>query len=383
LRPAFELAQVIERFGSRFADRHQPNGYILRTLHAIRSCRTASLGGHVDRCDSCGHIRISYNSCRNRHCPKCQNTQREAWIEERKQDLLPVPYFHVVFTVPDKLNPLFMADPAAMYNLLFRSVWETMNQFFFSRLQAEGGMIAVLHTWGQNLSLHPHIHCIVPGGGIGWKGQWKNVTVSDEGKVFLFPVKAISRVFKAKLLTRLRQTQPLAKDRITASWDQEWVVYTKESFAGPASVVEYLGRYTHKIAISNHRLLGFDDQGVTFRWRDYRDNQQKIMTLDGIEFLRRFCQHILPSGFVRIRYYGILSATRKEDFRHLQISMGSKPSPVNKKTDRKPWKEICKTYLSYDPDMCPHCKTGTMILIERFASQRGPPLHLLFKTKDS
>jgi hypothetical protein len=152
---------------------------VLKTLSAILCCRTASLGGHVDRCDTCGHIRISYNSCRNRHCPKCQNTQREAWIEERKQDLLPVPYFHVVFTVPDKLNPLFMADSAAMYNLLFRSVWETMNRFFFSRLQAEGGMIAVLHTWGQNLSLHPHIHCIVPGGGIGMREQWNRVFLTD------------------------------------------------------------------------------------------------------------------------------------------------------------------------------------------------------------
>lgn len=383
MRPAFELAQVIEQFGSRFADTHQPNGYILRTLHAIRSCRTASLGGHVDRCDSCGHIRLSYNSCRNRHCPKCQNTQREAWIEERKQDLLPVPYFHVVFTVPDKLNPLFLADSAAMYNLLFRSVWETINQFFCSRLQAEGGMIAVLHTWGQNLSLHPHIHCIVPGGGIDWKGQWKSVSVSENGNVFLFPVKALSKVFRAKLLTKLVYLFPAQSDRIKLAWKTEWVVYAKEPFAGPASVVEYLGRYTHKIAISNHRLLGINDQGVTFRWRDYRDNHQKIMTLDGIEFLRRFSRHILPSGFVRIRYYGILSATRKEDFRHLQISMGIPPSPVNKKKNRKSWKEICKTHLSYDPDQCPHCKSGKMIMVERFSPQRGPPLHFLLKTKVS
>ena len=380
MRPAFELAQVIERFGSHFADKHQPNGYILRTLHAIRRCRTASLGGHVDRCDSCGHIRVSYNSCRNRHCPKCQNTQREAWIEERKQDLIPFPYFHVVFTVPDKLNPLFMADSAAMYNILFRSVWETMNQFFLSRLHAEGGMIAVLHTWGQNLSLHPHIHCIVPGGGIDWKDQWNSVSVSENGKVFLFPVKALSHVFRGKLSSRLRHAYPLHIDRIKAAWEKDWVVYTKEPFAGPASVVEYLGRYTHKIAISNHRLLGINDQGVTFRWRDYRDNHQKKMTLDGIEFLRRFCQHILPSGFVRIRYYGILSSTRKDDFRQLQISMGMPPSPVNKKKNRKSWKEICRAHLNYDPDQCPHCKSGQMILVERFTAERGPPLQFFLKT---
>jgi glycosyltransferase involved in cell wall biosynthesis len=288
----------------------------------------------------------------------------------------------VVFTVPDKINPLFLADSAAMYNLLFRSVWETMNQFFYSRLQAEGGMITVLHTWGQNLSLHPHIHCIVPGGGIDWKGHWKSVSVSENGNVFLFPVKALSKVFRAKLLTKLVYLFPAQSNCIKLSWKTEWVVYAKEPFAGPASVVEYLGRYTHKIAMSNHRLLGINDQGVTFRWRDYRDNHQKIMTLDGIEFLRRFSRHILPSGFVRIRYYGILSATRKEDFRHLQISMGIPPSPVNKKKNRKPWKEICKTHLSYDPDQCPYCRSGKMVMVERFTPQRGPPLHFL-KTKVS
>lgn len=373
MKPAFELAQVIERFGRKYAEQYNPNGYVLKTLSAVRCCRTASLGGHVDRCDICGHIRISYNSCRNRHCPKCQNTQREAWIEERKQDLLPVPYFHVVYTVPDTLNPLFMADPAAMYNLLFRSVWETMNRFFFSRLQAEGGMIAVLHTWGQNLSLHPHIHCIVPGGGIDCKGQWKSVSVSENGKVFLFPVKALSRVFRGQLSTSLRQAYPLHIDRIKAAWEKDWVVYTKEPFAGPASVVEYLGRYTHKIAISNHRILGISDQQVTFRWRDYRDDRQKVMTLEGAEFLRRFCQHIMPCGFVRIRYYGILSASRKNEFCNLQISLGVSPSPVNKKKNRKPWIEICKTHLNYDPDQCPHCKKGIMVLIERFTPLRGPP----------
>jgi len=287
--------------------------------------------------------------------------------------LLPVPYFHVVFTVPDKLNPLFIADTAGMYSLLFRSVWETMNQFFITRLSAEGGMIAVLHTWGQNLSLHPHIHCIVPSGGIDWKGQWKSVSVSENGKVFLFPVKALSRVFRGKLSSRLHQAYPLHIDRIKAAWEKDWVVYTKEPFAGPESVVEYLGRYTHKIAISNHRLLNIDDQGVTFRWRDYRDNHQKIMTLDGIEFLRRFSQHIMPRRFVRIRYYGMLSSTRKASFRDLQISMGIAPSVSNKKKTGKPWKEICRQHLHYDPDQCPKCQTGKMVMIERFLPGRGPP----------
>jgi hypothetical protein len=255
-----------------------------------------------------------------------------------------------------------------------------MHLFFLTRIHADGGMITVLHTWGQNLSLHPHIHCIVPGGGIGWKGQWKSVTVSENGRVFLFPVKALSRVFKGKLSSRLRQDYPQHIDRIKAAWSQDWVVYTKEPFAGPASVIEYLGRYTHKIAISNHRLLAINDQDVTFQWRDYRDNRQKTMALDGTEFLRRFCQHILPSGFVRIRYYGILSSSRKEDFRQLQITMCIQPSPVNKKENRKPWKEICRNHLNYDPDLCPQCKKGTMVVIEHFTSQRGPPLQSHLKT---
>jgi hypothetical protein len=289
----------------------------------------------------------------------------------------------VVFTVPDKINPLFLSGSAAMYNLLFRSVWETMQQFFLTRLHADGGMITVLHTWGQNLSLHPHIHCIVPGGGIDWKGHWKGVSVSENGKVFLFPVKALSRVFKAKMMTRLQQLYPSQSDRIQPAWSHEWVVYTKEPFTGPASVVEYLGRYTHKIAISNHRLLAVSDEGVTFRWRDYRNNRQKIMTLDGIEFLRRFCQHVLPSGFVRIRYYGILSSTRKDRFRELQISMGVPPSPANKKKHRKPWKEICREHLNFDPDLCPHCRKRTMVLLQRFTPLRGPPLQFLLKTKVS
>ena len=249
-----------------------------RTLRAIKHCRTASLGGHVDKCDSCGHIRISYNSCRNRHCPKCQNTQREAWIENRKQDLLPVPYFHVVFTVPDKLNALFIRYPVQMYNLLFQSVWHTIQQFSFTKLHAETGMVAVLHTWGQNLSLHPHLHCVVPGGGIDYKGQWKQVNTSANGKVFLFDVKNLSTVFRGKLMDGLKKIVSLDKTQVRELYKTNWVVYAKEPFAGPEQVVEYLGRYTHKVAIGNHRLLNIDTNGITFRWRDYRDNKEKIMS---------------------------------------------------------------------------------------------------------
>jgi hypothetical protein len=330
------------------------------------------LGGHKDRCEECGHIRISYNSCRNRHCPKCQNTHREAWIENRKRDLLPVPYFHVVFTVPDKLNGLFLYDPVGMYNLLFRSVWETMVQFSWTNLYAETGMIAILHTWGQNLSLHPHLHCIVPGGGIDVKGKWKQVRISNNGKAFLFRVENLSGVFRGKFIYGLQKLHPQDKPFIRELYKTKWVVYAKEPFGGPDQVVEYLGRYSHKTAISNHRISSIDDTGVRFRYRDYRDNKQKQMTLSGTEFLRRFCQHILPRRFVRIRHFGLLAAKNRPQLRTLQISQGM---AVQLDRGKKDWKQLCREHLGYDPDLCPHCKKGKMVTIERFDPGRGPPDH--------
>jgi len=311
LRPRHELAEIIDRFEEDFEHQYLPNSYVRRTLSALKRCRTSSLGGHVDKCDECGHVRISYNSCRNRHCPKCQNTQREAWVEDRKQDLLPVPYFHVVFTVPDKLNGLFIEHPADLYNLLFATTWETIAQFSYTKLHAETGMVSILHTWGQNLSLHPHIHCVVPGGGINFKGKWKQVSISEKGKVFLFSVKSLSRVFREKFIEALQKQLPQTTKFINSLYKDDWVVYSKEPFAGPEHVIEYLGRYTHKVAIGNHRLLNVDETGVTFSWHDYRDDEEKVMTLEGAEFLRRFCMHILPKRFVRIRHYGLLSTARR------------------------------------------------------------------------
>jgi hypothetical protein len=327
----------------------------------------------VDKCDECGHIRISYNSCRNRHCPKCQNTQREAWVEDRKQDLLPVAYFHVVFTVPDKLNGLFLEHPADLYNLLFASVWETISQFSYTKLNAETGMVAILHTWGQNLSLHPHIHCVVPGGGISFKGQWKQVSISENGKMFLFRVENLSKVFRGKFINALQKKLPQTKTVINDLYKTPWVVYSKEPFAGPEHVIEYLGRYTHKVAIGNHRLLNVDETGVSFRWRDYRDNIEKVMPLVGTEFLRRFCMHILPKRFVRIRHYGLLSTARREELRELQLAFGINTPKIREK---KHWKEVCKEHLNYDPDICPQCGKGHMSTIEMFFGPRPPPLPL-------
>ena len=378
MKPRYELAEIIDRFGEDFEHKHSPNSYVKRTLSALKRCRTSSLGGHVDRCDECGHIRISYNSCRNRHCPKCQNTQREAWVENRKQDLLPVPYFHVVFTVPDKLNGLFLEHPADLYNILFASVWETIAQFSYTQLHAETGMVAILHTWGQNLSLHPHIHCVVPGGGINYRGQWKQVSTSENGKVFLFSVKSLSRVFRGKFIDALKKNLTQEKEFINALYKTPWVVYSKEPFAGADQVIEYLGRYTHKVAIGNHRLLNVDETGVHFSWRDYRDNEEKVMLLEGPEFLRRFCIHILPKRFVRIRHYGLLSTSRRHELRELQRAFGINNPIVREK---KNWKEVCREHLNYDPDICPKCGKGHMLTIELFYAPRPPPVPIVASIK--
>jgi hypothetical protein len=371
LKPAFELAQVIERFGKGFIAQHSPNAYLQRTLSALQRCRTAALGGHKDQCDTCGHIRISYNSCRNRHCPKCQNTHREAWIEDRKRDLLPVPYFHIVFTVPDMLNAMFLQHPEEMYNLLFRSVWRTVEQFAYSKRHWETGMFAVLHTWGQNMSLHPHIHCVIPGGGIDYKGQWQQVPVSANGKTFLFHVQNLSAVFRGKFIEAFKKSFLPEEQCIRKLYRNEWVVYSKEAFGGPAQVVEYLGRYTHKVAISNHRILNIQDKDVIFRWRDYRDdNKEKVMTLSGAEFLRRFCMHFLPKGFVRIRHYGLLSTTKRPLLRQVQQLFGIHAPQIKTK---KSWKQLCREHLNYNPDSCPVCGKGKMINIEGMLPARGPP----------
>jgi hypothetical protein len=371
LKPKHELAEIIDRFEDDFEYQYSPNSYVKRTLSALKRCRTSSLGGHVDKCDECGHIRISYNSCRNRHCPKCQNTQREAWVEDRKQDLLPVPYFHVVFTVPDKLNSLFLQHPADLYNLLFASTWETIAQFSYTKLHAETGMVAILHTWGQNLSLHPHIHCVVPGGGVSFRGQWKQVSTSENGKVFLFRVENLSIVFRGKFISNLQRKLPQSKEFINDLYKTNWVVYAKEPFVGAEQVIEYLGRYTHKVAIGNHRLLNVDETGVRFSWRDYRDNKLKVMPLEGAEFLRRFCVHILPKRFVRIRHYGLLSTSHRQELRELQQAFGIS---IQKIREKKNWKDVCKERLKYDPDICPHCGKGYMSTIEIFFAPRPPPI---------
>ena len=355
-RSRFEVAHVLEKLGNKI-ENLRLNTWQLRTLSAVTRCRTAALGGHIDACDYCGKISISYNSCRNRHCPKCQGKNREDWVQARQSELLPVPYFHVVFTLPDSINSLAIHDPRLVYDLLFESAWETLKTF--SKAAAiQSGMIAVLHTWGQNLSLHPHLHCIVPGGGVDKNGKWQNIP--GDGK-FLFPVKALSKVFRAKYCEKLKERSPDNYTKVKKQlWEKQWVVFAKKPFGSPKSVVEYLGRYTHKIAISNNRIQSIDSQNVTFSYKDYRQNGfKKQMTLTHAEFIRRFALHILPKRFVKIRHYGFLSSTwKREKLKVLQEKLQVK---VLEKVEKKPFLP-----------KCPCCKTGNLHRIAVF-DQRGPP----------
>jgi len=295
MQPAFEVADVLHQHWPAIPKHPGINFWQVRILSALKNCRTAAMGGHVDACTSCGIVRISYNSCRNRHCPKCQGNKREEWITRRETELLPVPYFHVVFTLPDILNTLALHQPKAVYGALFEAAWGTINTFGNNpkNLGAATGMISILHTWGQQLSLHPHLHCIIPGGGLSKSGQWKSA--KSKGK-YLFPVKAMSKVFRAKYVQSLKsKTSHADKELINALFKKEWVVFAKRPFGNPQSVIEYLGRYTHKIAISNHRIKNMDQDTVTFSYKDYRKSGQKnVMTLDGMEFIRRFSMHIFP-----------------------------------------------------------------------------------------
>ena len=379
MQPAYEVATLLNRHWDRANDQLQLNGWQWRTLHAIRRCRTAALGGHVDQCDHCGHLRISYNSCRNRHCPKCQGQKRERWIEARRAELLPVTYFHVVFTLPQQINPIALYQPEVVYGLLFTTAWHTIQSFASDPkyLGAQTGMISILHTWGQSLSLHPHLHCIIPAGGITKAGRWK--TSRSKGK-YLYPVKALSKVFRARYVAALRKAlKGQSKSFFQSLFKTPWVVYAKRPFGGPEQVIEYLGRYTHKIAITSHRITNMDDQSISFRYKDYRgQGVNKIMTLDGVEFIRRFSMHILPKGFVRIRHYGMLSNTVKPVALPMlqEQLMPGMPYKIPKNPD---------AVAVPSASRCPCCKKGLMQHVMDF-DYRGPPMdmiQLLLKQKNN
>lgn len=364
---ANELAQIISRFAEPYLEKYQPNSFTIRTLDALQKCRTSALGGHKERCDCCGYQRISYNSCRNRHCPKCQAVKQAFWVEDRMKNALEVKYFHVVFTTPHELNTLCMRDSAWFYNTMFQCVWQTLQGFGYSHYGVESGAICVLHTWGQNLSLHPHIHCLVPAAGLTLKGKLKRIT--REGK-FLYPVRMLSTVFRGKMLGKIKR-QLIDKGLLSEYqslldklWNKSWVVDCEPPFGSPEHIVKYLGQYTHRVAISNQRIQSIDDDGVSFYMKDYADNgRQKLTHLSGIEFLHRFCLHILPSRFVRIRYYGILSSKLKKELQpENQITVSQKETS----------QERLKRLTNFDICQCPRCKKGRMQIIEELPRIRSP-----------
>jgi hypothetical protein len=320
------------------------------------------------------------------HCPKCQATNRERWIEARQQDLLPTTYFHVVFTLPHELNGYCQKHPKELYNILFSASKETIETFGndAKHLGAQTGMVSILHTWGQNLSLHPHVHMIVPGCGITPAGYWKQA--KTKGK-YLFPIKAMSIVYKNKFMEKLKHFLQTEKQEMDVQlrkklYNLNWIVCAKQPFGGPQQVIEYLGRYTHKIAISNHRIKDVSKGMVTFSYKDYaQGSQQKLMTLTGEEFLRRFCLHILPPRFMKIRHYGFLASRVKPQLRRHQMQIGV----LIQNKEKQNWKAISKAKLNYDVDACPCCKTGRMIRIHSFEANAPPPKNMLtlnvWKTK--
>ncbi len=362
-------------------------------MSAIERCRTAALGGHVEQCDHCGQQRIAFNSCRNRHCPKCQSLVRAQWLDERRADLLPVEYFHVVFTLPEAIAAIAYQNKAVVYDLLFQVTAETLRTIAADpkHLGAEIGFIALLHTWGQNLQHHPHLHCVVPGGGLSTDGErWVSCRPG-----FFLPVRVLSRLFRRLFLEQLQDAFDAGRLRFFNRLEEistpaafakylartrktEWVVYAKPPFGGPQQMLEYLGRYTHRVAISNQRLIDFTDSKVTFRWKDYRHaSRPKVMQLDTHEFIRRFLLHVLPRGLQRIRHYGFLANRHRADkITHCRALL-SVPTPVTETTEvPQDYRDRYQALTGTSLRDCPHCGRGHMICIDIFlpgAGPRGPP----------
>ena len=395
-RPALEMADVFRRFGPQLVDQHGASFSTApwKTIGDIESCRTAALGGHKEVCDSCSHTGYAYNSCRNRHCPKCQGKARAKWMEKRAMELLPVPYLHVVFTLPQILARLALQNKKVMYDILFHATSETLLQVAANpkHLGARIGYFAVLHTWGQQLQHHPHLHCVVPGGGISMNGtRWVHCKRSRKtGKLFFLPVAVLSEVFRGKFVHHLRAAykngqlsfygdfqslrRPGEFERLLdTAVKHKWVVYAKRPFANPSCLLKYLARYTHRVAISNSRLLGIEGGKVVFRWKDYRNGDvQRMARLDGVTFLRRFLQHVLPRGLFRIRHCGIFcNRFRTASLARCRDLLGVKRELPESST---PPDEQQNSFSGEEPETdqrktCPNCKQGNMVITERW--ERG------------
>jgi hypothetical protein len=395
-RPKLEVADVFRRYGEAYRQQHgaSMSAAQWRVMSAIEVCRTAALGGHLERCDQCGFERNAFNSCRDRHCPKCQCLARAQWIEQRQTELLDVPYFHVVFTVPEEIAAIAYQNKEVMYDILFQATAETLKTIAADpkHLGAEIGFFAVLHSWGQNLQFHPHLHCVVPGGGLSADGQrW----ISCRPDFFL-PVRVLSHRFRRLFLQSLQHVfdsgklqffnalEPLRDGHAFVQFldrmkDCDWVVYAKRPFAGPQQVLDYVGRYTHRVAISNNRLLNIENGHVCFEWKDYRaGGQVKTMSLSADEFIRRFLLHVLPDGFQRIRYYGFLgNRCRKQKLDQCRRLLGM-PNPADAtNTAEKDYRDRYEQLTGISLRQCPECKQGCMVMIEilpRLPCNSAPPI---------
>ena len=377
-----ELADVFRRYGERFKQTHRLSAAQHKVMRAVKACRTEVLGGHLYRCDACDYERPLYNSCRNRHCPKCQSLAKARWLEKQTAELLPVGYFHLVFTLPHEFNRLILAHKKVALSLLFKAVSETLMEFGKRRLGGTLGIIAVLHTWDQTLKDHFHLHCLVPAGALSFdQSRW--ITARNS---FLFPVKALSRVFRAKFLDQLRHRCakgkfPPLNDVIEASRRKDWIVYAKKPFGSPQIVLDYLGRYTHRVALSNDRIFAVDQGQVTLSYRDRKDgDRNKIMTLEVQEFIRRFLLHVLPDGFMRIRHFGFLANRSKKQ----TLAQCRKLLDLNPALPKSPVlsaKDLLLKITGINLSRCPCCHEGTMIVVRRSGGFIAPTLLGFFMNK--
>ena len=388
-RKSLELAEIFRRYGAAYRAGHRPSSAQRRVMAAIEACRTPALGGHIQACDRCGGIVHHYHSCRNRHCPKCQTLAKERWVEARRRETLDVPHYHLVFTLPHVLNPLLQGNPRPLYGLLFKAAAETL--LCFGRnprwIGGEIGVTLVLHTWSQNLGQHVHVHGLVPAGGLADDGSWRPA----RNKRFLFPVKALSKVFRGKYLDGLARarrrgeigfagsTAGLADEQafgrfVTDLKRQDWVVYAKPPCAGPEQVIAYLGRYTHRVAISNNRLVALEDGQVAFRWRNYRDRSKvKVMRLEVDEFIRRFLLHVLPPGFMRIRHYGLFANRHRGKKLALCRKLLDQPEPEPKQDESV--EDMMQRVTGRDIRRCPFCGQGRLQIIEVIKPEPWPAYH--------
>ena len=374
MRTRFDIGEIIRCHGEEFLSKHQVVPAVRRSFAHMAQCRTSVLGGHVEVCPECGDMHISYNSCRDRHCPKCQNKEREQWIEFRREEIIPVKYFHVVFTVPDCLHPVAMAHQSIFYDCMLKAAWGTINAFAAN----EGllaGMTAILHTWGSNLFYHPHIHCIVPGGGVDKRGVWHHIKGGKHSD-FLFPVAAMSTRFRGRFMSlltrRLKEKNIVIEQSVRKHcFAKAWVVNSKPPAKGVGQVLEYIGRYAYRVAITNSRILDVTDGTISYDYKDYRNGGKHKVKTESIDtFLNFLSQHILPDRFVRIRHYGILSPCNREKLRCIQQQLNVPPVPKERK--KKSYLEICNE-KGWNIGFCEECCCQRLIMMTIKPAPRAPP----------